>query len=96
MRHTRCDEIGCDPRRRYRGYVAMDAVFWAWTTVAVVLVVGEIVGGGLFVLPFALGAAAAAALSAAGVSAGWQWIALLTISSVLTIAIRRFADRRRS
>jgi len=73
----------------------MDAVFWAWITVTVVLVVGEILSGGLYVLPFALGSASAAALSAAGVSAGWRWIALLTISSALTILIRRLADRRR-
>ncbi len=73
----------------------MGAEFWAWTTVAVVLVVGEIVSSGLYLLPFALGAGGAAALSAAGVSAGWQWLALVAISSVLTVVIRRLVARRR-
>lgn len=75
--------------------MTMDVVFWAWITVTVVLVVGEILSTGLYILPFAIGAATAAALSALGVSAGWQWIALLAVSSVLTIIIRRLAARRR-
>lgn len=87
--------LGCGTQHSTGGSVAMDVVFWAWVTVAVVLAVGEILSTGLYLLPFAAGAASAAALSALGVSAGWQWIALLGVSSVLTIVIRRLAARHR-
>jgi len=68
--------------------------FWAWITVAVVCVLGECVAGGLLTLPWAIGAAAAAGLEAIGVASGWQWIALVAVSSVLLVAAQRLIIRR--
>ena len=72
----------------------MSFAFWAWIVVAGVCVLGECVAGGLFTLPWAVGAFVAAMLEAAHVGSGWQWIALVTISSVLLVAAQRLIIRR--
>jgi membrane protein implicated in regulation of membrane protease activity len=72
----------------------VELAFWAWVTVAVILGAGEILSSGLYLLPFCLGAACAAALSAMGGAPEWQWIAFLGVSSVLTVVIRRVMTRR--
>jgi membrane protein implicated in regulation of membrane protease activity len=70
----------------------MDA--WVfWVILAVVLAVGEMVSLSFFLAPFAVGAAAAAALDAAGVPAGGQFAAFLA-SSLLLLAIVRPIARR--
>jgi membrane protein implicated in regulation of membrane protease activity len=68
--------------------------FWAWITVAVLCVLGECVSGGLFTLPWAIGAFVAALLEAAQFSSGWQWIAFVAVSSVLLVAAQRLIVRR--
>jgi membrane protein implicated in regulation of membrane protease activity len=70
-------------------------VFWAWVAVAVLLALGEAVTGGLLVLPWAFGAAAAALLESTHVSSGWQWIAFLGVSFVLFVAAQRLIIRRK-
>jgi len=72
----------------------VELAFWAWVITAVILGVGEILSSGLYLLPFCVGAASAAGLSAAGIASGRQWIAFVGVSSVLTIVIRRVAARR--
>lgn len=72
----------------------MDLQFWAWISVAVILVLAEAVTGGLFTLPWAIGAGCAALLEALGVSGGWQWLALVGVSSVLVVLAQRFIVRR--
>jgi membrane protein implicated in regulation of membrane protease activity len=72
----------------------VDLTFWAWVTVAVILAAAEILDSGLYLLPFAVGAASAAVLSALSVSAGWQWLAFLSVSSALTMVVRRAIARR--
>lgn len=69
--------------------------FWSWVTIAVVLALGESVTGGLFVLPWAVGAALAALLDGIGVGIGWQWIAFLGVSSVMLVTVQRLRARRR-
>lgn len=66
---------------------------WVWLVFAVIMAVGEWLEGGGFLLPFAVGASAAALMEWLwpGSSTG-QWIAFLSITSVLTIVIRRRAD----
>ena len=64
-----------------------------WVILAVILAVGEIVSLSFFLAPFAVGAAAAALLDAAGVGAGGQFAAFLA-SSVLLLAIVRPIARR--
>lgn len=71
----------------------MSIWFWFWALLAALLIVLEIFTAGFFMLPFAFGAAAAAALEFAGFGVGWQWVAFLVISSVALIVLRRFADR---
>jgi len=72
----------------------VELAFWAWVITAVILIVGEVLSSGLYLLPFGLGAACAAALSFLGASPGWQWIAFVAVSSALTIVIRRAVGRR--
>jgi membrane protein implicated in regulation of membrane protease activity len=72
----------------------MDLTFWP-ATVAVILLAGEVLSGGMLMLPFGMGAAAAAIASAFGTSAGAQWIAFLAVSSVLMVVLQRLRARRR-
>jgi membrane protein implicated in regulation of membrane protease activity len=71
----------------------MDVWFWVWAGLAAVLIVGEMFTAGFFLLPFGIGAAAAAGVNFAGMSMGWQWAAFLAVSAVLLLSLRRFADR---
>jgi len=73
----------------------MDLTVWVWVTVAVILLTGEILSPGMFMLPFGVGAVAAATASAMGASPGWQWIAFVSVSSVLMVALQRWLARRR-
>lgn len=73
----------------------MTTVFWAWVAVAVLLALGEAVTGGFFVLPWAIGGAAAAILEALHVGSSWQWIAFIGVSMVLFVVIQRVIARRR-
>ncbi len=67
--------------------------FWVWVSLAVILFVAEIFTAGFFLLPFGLGATAAAILEYLGVGIGWQWVAFLGVSAVSLIGLRRFAER---
>jgi len=63
---------------------------WVWVLLAVILLIAEILTTGLYVLPFAVGAAAAATLEFVRPgSVSSQWIAFIGISSLLFIAIHR-------
>jgi membrane protein implicated in regulation of membrane protease activity len=82
-------------RRRDEEGEAVTTAFWAWVAVAVLLALGEAVTGGLLVMPWAIGAAAAALLEAMRVASGWQWAAFLGVSLVLFVAAQRLIIRRR-
>jgi membrane protein implicated in regulation of membrane protease activity len=69
--------------------------FWAWVILAVIFAIAESVNGGLRVLPWSFGAAAAAVLDALGVSMGWQWLTFLLLSSALLVAGQRLIVQRR-
>jgi membrane protein implicated in regulation of membrane protease activity len=69
--------------------------FWAWITLVVVFALSEAVTGGLLILPWAFGAAAAAALEALRLPVSWQWIAFVVVSSALTVLGQRLIVRRR-
>ena len=73
----------------------MSLIFWAWITVAVVCALAESVTGGLLSLPWTFGAGFAAILEATHVGVGWQWIAFVTLSSVLLVAAQRLIVQRR-
>lgn len=70
----------------------MDVWFWVWIGLAAILIVGEMFTAGFFLLPFGIGAAAAAAVDYMGLALGWQWAAFLVVSIALLFGLRRFAD----
>lgn len=73
----------------------MNPWFWSWVAVAVASALGEAVTGGLFVLPWAIGAALAAILDALGAGLGWEWLAFIGVSSVLLVVAQRVKLRRK-
>ena len=62
-----------------------------WLIAAVILAIGEMATTGLFLAPFAAGAAVAALLAAAGAGATIEWAAFLVVSVVLLAALRPIA-----
>ncbi len=58
---------------------------------AVIFAIGEICSMGLFLAPFAGGAAVAAVLSAVGAGAIIEWSAFLVVSVILLAALRPIA-----
>ncbi len=62
-----------------------------WLIAAVLLAIGEIASMGLFLAPFAGGAAVAALLAAGGAGATVEWAAFLVVSVVLLAALRPIA-----
>jgi membrane protein implicated in regulation of membrane protease activity len=74
---------------------AVDAESWRWIWVgaAVVLAIGELLTAGFFLLPFAVGAAAAAILAFLGVSPVVQLLVFTVMSIVFLVVLQRFARR---
>ena len=64
---------------------------WIWLGIAVVLGIGELLTAGFFLLPFAVGAAAAAILAFLGVNLGLQLVTFVVISVVFLAVLQRFA-----
>jgi membrane protein implicated in regulation of membrane protease activity len=62
-----------------------------WLIAAVLLAVGELSTMGLFMAPFAGGAAVAAVLAGAGAGATIEWAAFVVVSVVLLAALRPVA-----
>lgn len=67
---------------------------WLWTIFAVVMGIGEIFTAGFFLLPFAIGAAAAAILAWAGAAVLAQWLVFFGVSVVSLAYLRRFITRQ--
>lgn len=65
--------------------------FWSWLLLAGILAIAESFDGHLLVIPWAVGAAGAAALEWLNVPVGWQWVTFVGVSSALTIALQRSA-----
>jgi len=63
---------------------------WLWTIMAVVLSIGEIFTAGFFLLPFAVGAAAAAILAWIGAAVVAQWLVFFGVSIFALAYLRRF------
>lgn len=66
---------------------------WIWIGAAVVLGIGELLTVGFFLLPFAVGAAAAAILAFMEVAVPIQLVAFVVISVVFLAVLQRFARR---
>lgn len=67
---------------------------WLWTGLAVVMGVGEIFTAGFFLLPFAIGAGAAAVLAWLGVAVLAQWLVFFGVSLFALVYLRRFISRQ--
>lgn len=70
-----------------------EAWLYFWMGAAVFLAVAEIFTAGFFMLPFAVGAAAAAALAFADVGEVPQLVVFLVVSVASLIVLRRFVRR---
>ena len=66
---------------------------WIWIAAAVILSIGELLTVGFFLLPFAVGAAAAAVLAFMGVSVPIQLVTFVVISVIFLAVLQRFARR---
>jgi len=67
---------------------------WLWTIFAVVMAIGEIFTAGFFLLPFAIGAAAAAILAWVGAGVLAQWLVFFGLSIFSLAYLRRFITRQ--
>jgi len=66
---------------------------WFWVILSAILVVGEIFTAGFFILPFGIGAAAAALVAWLGFGLVWQWATFLIVSIPSLLLLKQFADR---
>lgn len=64
---------------------------WVWLALSATLIVGEVLTAGFFLLPFAIGAAVAAALAWLDLGLGIQWAAFLVAGVASFIWLQRFA-----
>ena len=67
---------------------------WAWTIFAMVMGIGEILTAGFFLLPFAIGAAAAALLAWLNAAIIAQWLVFFGVSIFSLAYLRRYIDRQ--
>ncbi len=67
---------------------------WLWTIFAIVMGIGEIFTAGFFLLPFAVGAAAAAILAWVGAGVLAQWLVFFGLSIFSLAYLRRFISRQ--
>ena len=67
---------------------------WMWTIFAIVMAIGEIFTAGFFLLPFAIGAGAAAILAWAGSAVLAQWLVFFGVSLFSLAYLRRFITRQ--
>ena len=67
---------------------------WLWTIFAIVMSVGEIFTAGFFLLPFAIGAGAAAVLAWVGAGLLAQWLVFFGLSVFSLAYLRKFIGRQ--
>lgn len=67
---------------------------WLWTIFAIVLGIGEMFTAGFFLLPFAIGGAAAAILAWLGANVIAQWLVFFGVSTISLVYLRRFIGRQ--
>jgi len=67
---------------------------WLWTIFAIALGIGEMFTAGFFLLPFAIGGAAAAILAWAGAAVIAQWLVFFGVTVFSLAYLRRFIGRQ--
>lgn len=71
----------------------MDVWSWGWLILAAVLLVGEMVTAGFFLIVFGIGAIGSFLVAILGGSVLWQWITFLVVSALSFAFSRRFAEK---
>jgi len=71
----------------------MEVMFWIWVILAAVLLVGELFTASFFLLPFALGAAAAAVVNVFGGNLALQWCVFIVASVAILAVVRPLAKK---
>ncbi len=71
----------------------VEVMQWIWVGAMVVLAVGEMVTAGFFLLPFAVGAGAAAIVAFAGIAVPVQFLVMIAVSIVTLVLIQRYVRR---
>lgn len=67
---------------------------WLWTVFAITVGIGEIFTAGFFLLPFAIGGAAAAILAWVSAPIIAQWLVFFGVSTISLVYLRRFIGRQ--
>jgi len=67
---------------------------WLWTIFAIVIGIGEIFTAGFFLLPFAIGGAAAAILAWLSAPIIAQWLVFFGVTTISLVYLRRFIGRQ--
>lgn len=67
---------------------------WLWTIFAIVVGIGEIFTAGFFLLPFAIGGAAAAILAWVSAPVIAQWLVFFGVTTISLVYLRRFIGRQ--
>ena len=67
---------------------------WLWTIFAIVLGIGEMFTAGFFLLPFAIGGAAAAVLAWLDVNLIAQWLVFFGVTTISLVYLRKFIGRQ--
>ncbi len=69
----------------------MDIMTWAWLILAAILLIGEMLTVGFFLIVFGIGALAAFIVALFNGSILWQWIVFFVVSAIAWAGSRRFA-----
>lgn len=72
----------------------MDIWRWLWTIFAIVMGIGEIFTAGFFLLPFAIGGAAAAILAWVGANILAQWLVFFGVTIFSLAYLRKYIGRQ--
>jgi membrane protein implicated in regulation of membrane protease activity len=67
---------------------------WLWTLFAITVGIGEIFTAGFFLLPFAIGGAAAAILAWVGAPIIAQWLVFFGVTTISLVYLRKFIGRQ--
>ncbi|MFC1559449.1 NfeD family protein [Gemmatimonadota bacterium] len=71
----------------------MDVWSWGWLILGALLLVGEMVTAGFFLIVFGIGAIGSFLVAIFGGSVLWQWITFLVVSALAFAFSRRFAEK---
>ena len=71
----------------------MDLMTWAWLIMTAVLLVGEMLTAGFFLIVFAVGSFGSFLVAIFGGSVLWQWIVFIVFSAIAFAGSRKFAKR---